>query len=164
MSPQPKPDSDGSRQSLPFEPRKNRKKPEKVAPEKAAPVKAEASEAVKAVKGSRPARPEGMAIPDVVSRRMAKRMALLCGVPSLLGISTFFVSYFLVSKDIVALPTAAVVLLSMGFFGLGVLGLSYGVISASWDEEHPGSLLGWSEFTLNLGRLTQAWRSTDKKS
>lgn len=160
MSPQPKPESDGSRQPLPFEPKKNRKKPE---PTAAAPVRAETSK-VSAAKGNRPARPEGMAIPDVVSRRMAKRMALLCGAPSLLGISTFFVSYFLVSKDIVALPTAAVVLLSMGFFGLGVLGLSYGVISASWDEEHPGSLLGWSEFTLNLGRLTQAWRSTDKKS
>jgi len=52
---------------------------------------------------------------------------------------------------------------SMGFFGLGVLGLSYGVLSASWDEEIPGSKLGWREFTTNWGRMTSAWRSARQK-
>jgi hypothetical protein len=52
----------------------------------------------------------------------------------------------------------------MGFFGLGVLGLTYGVLSASWDEEHPGSTLGWAEFTTNFGRMRETWRSPDKKS
>jgi hypothetical protein len=56
-----------------------------------------------------------------------------------------------------------VVLVSMGFFGLGVLGLSYGVLSASWDEEIPGTKLGWQEFTTNLGRMTSAWRSAGQK-
>jgi hypothetical protein len=47
----------------------------------------------------------------------------------------------------------------MGFFGLGVVGLSYGMLSASWDEDQPGSKLGWREFKTNLGRLTAGWRS-----
>jgi len=51
------------------------------------------------------------------------------------------------------------VLVSMGFFGLGVLGLSYGVLSASWDENRVGTLLGWQDFTQNLGRTIAAWRS-----
>jgi hypothetical protein len=100
-----------------------------------------------------------MAIPEVVSKRMVRRMALLCGVPTVLGIATFFVSYFLVTNLGLKLPNVAVVLVSIGFFGLGVLGLSYGVLSASWDEEIPGTLLGWNEFTTNLGRMTAAWRS-----
>jgi hypothetical protein len=105
-----------------------------------------------------------MAIPQVVSQRMARRMAFFCGIPSALGMATFVVSYFLVRNEILALPNVVVVLVSMGFFGLGVLGLSYGVISASWDEERLGSWVGWSEFTLNWGRLTAAWRSNGKKS
>jgi hypothetical protein len=104
-----------------------------------------------------------MAIPEAVSKRMVRRMALLCGIPTVLGISTFFGSYFLVTNLGLKLPNAAVVLVSMGFFGLGVLGLSYGVLSASWDEEIPGTKLGWQEFTTNLGRMTSAWRSAGQK-
>ena len=89
---------------------------------------------------------------------MIRRMALLCGIPTALGILSFVVSYLLVVNLEVELPNVAVVLVSMGFFGLGVLGLSYGVLSASWEEESPGTLLGWQEFTTNLGRLTSAWR------
>jgi hypothetical protein len=76
--------------------------------------------------------------------------------------STFVLSYLLVSRDILPLPNYAVVAVSMGFFGLGVLGLSYGVLSASWEEEIPGSLVGWTEFTTNLDRMTSAWRASRK--
>ncbi len=99
-----------------------------------------------------------MAIPDAVSKRMAKRMAIFCGVPSFLAIATFVVSYYIVSQHLMDLPTSAVLLVSLGFFGLGVLGLSYGLFSASWEDE-PGSLLGASEFRTNLGRTIAAWRS-----
>lgn len=100
-----------------------------------------------------------MAIPDAVSKRMAKRMAIFCGVPSFLAIATFVVSYYIVSQQVMDLPTSAVLLVSLGFFGLGVLGLSYGLFSASWEEDEPGSLLGASEFRTNLGRTISAWRS-----
>ena len=89
---------------------------------------------------------------------MARRMAFFCGIPTVLGIATFVVSYFIVTKGIYKLPNAAVVLVSMLFFGLGVVGLSYGLLSASWDEERVGGLLGASEFSTNLGRLTGAWK------
>jgi len=92
---------------------------------------------------------------------MIKRMALFCGVPTALGVSTFFASYFIVTNDLFKLPPTAVLLVSLGFFGLGVVGLSYGVLSASWDENMPGTALGWTEFRLNFGRMTDAWRNRE---
>jgi hypothetical protein len=69
-----------------------------------------------------------------------------------------------VSKGLFDLPNTAVLLVSMGCFGLGVLGLSYGVLSASWDEEVSGSTLGWEEFNTNFGRMREAWRAAKSKS
>jgi hypothetical protein len=47
----------------------------------------------------------------------------------------------------------------MGFFGLGVIGLSYGILSASWDENREGSFWGTEEFATNFGRMITAWRT-----
>lgn len=95
------------------------------------------------------------AIPEAVSRRMLRRMAVLSGTPVLLGVGIFFLAYYLQSRQIVDFPPVAVLLVTMGCFGLGVLGLTYGVLSASWDTE-PGSLLGLSEFKLNFSRVMDA--------
>lgn len=146
-----KPQSD----RLPFEKAKNRKKSPKT--QAVTPVAAPKEEKTPPVTTSQ------MAVPEAVSQRMVRRMALLCGVPTALGMLTFVASYFVVSHGI-KLPNIAVVLVSMGFFGLGVLGLSYGILSASWDEEVPGSMLGWKEFTTNWGRMTSAWRSARSQS
>jgi len=102
---------------------------------------------------------EGMEIPESVSRRMVSRMTLFCGLPSIASILVFVVSYTLVSHEWLKLPPIAVLLLSLGCFGLGVVGLSYGALSASWEEDIPGSRLGWAEFTTNLERMTSAWRA-----
>jgi Photosynthesis affected mutant 68 len=103
-------------------------------------------------------------IPESVSRRMAKRAGLFCGIPTLLGMLTFVVSYFIVSKNIYKLPPIAVLLVSLGFFGLGVLGLSYGAFSASWDEGRLGSWLGFSEFRTNFGRTISSWKAAQQKN
>ena len=149
--------SNQSDQRLPFEPRTKRKKTAKTQPAPAVSQKTAKKEK------QEPASKESMTIPDMVSKRMARRMALLCGIPTILGIATFLVSYFLVTKVGLKFPHVAVVLVSMGFFGLGVLGLSYGVLSASWDEDVPGTTVGWQEFKTNLGRMTAAWRSAGQK-
>ncbi|MBE9125258.1 MULTISPECIES: PAM68 family protein [unclassified Coleofasciculus] len=150
--------TESPRNRLPFEPRSKRKKTEKTKPE---PIPSKTT-----AKDDNPTTPsrESMTIPDAVSKRMVRRMALLCGIPTALAISSFFISYFLVTNVGLKLPNVAVVLVSMGFFGLGVLGLSYGVLSASWDEESPGTVLGWQEFTTNVGRMTAAWRSVRQKN
>jgi Photosynthesis affected mutant 68 len=98
-------------------------------------------------------------IPEVVSKRMARRMAVFCGVPTLLGLSTFPFSYFVMFRNGIELPNVAVLLTSLGGLGLGVLGLTYGVLSASWDEELTGSSMGWQEFRLNWGRVVENWKA-----
>ena len=159
MSPKSPKKGSSARNPLPFEPARTSKKPEKKPDKKPVSVSAKSQSSG----STKPSSKAEMGIPDAVSRRMVKRMALLCGIPTALGMSSFFVSYFLVSQELMLLPTQAVVVISLGLFGLGVLGLSYGVLSASWDEETPGSWLGWSEFVTNFGRMTEAWRSRQKK-
>lgn len=148
---------------LPFEPQPHRKKAAKKTPaavvqEADTPVKPDAQSPKKS-----PAA-KGGTIPEVVSRRMARRMGLFCGVPTSMGMLTFVISYLIVSHEWFKLPNVLVVLVSMGWFGLGVLGLSYGVLSASWDEQRVGSRLGWEEFTTNFARLRESWQAAKQKS
>jgi hypothetical protein len=144
---------------LPFEP-KSKSKPEK--------AKTSARTAVaksdRKITQSSPSSQQSQAIPEVVSRRMAKRMLIFSGAPTLLGLSSFPVSYFIFSSHLVDLPNVVVLLVSLGFFGLGIVGLSYGVLSASWDEEQPGSALGIAEFQLNLGRTIENWKLARQRS
>ncbi|MEG4500910.1 PAM68 family protein [Microcoleus sp. F10-C6] len=156
--------SEPPRQRLPFEPATNRKKTPKKPPEPQANNAAlESDSADKQPKANKTAK-QAQSIPEAVSKRMISRIAVFCGIPTLLGISTFFVSYLVVSNDLFDLPNTAVLLVSMGCFGLGVLGLSYGVLSASWDEEVSGSTLGWEEFNTNFGRMREAWRAAKPKN
>ena len=124
--------------------------------------KAEAKAKAKATKGkasrSSPADDQGK-IPAAVSKRMLRRMAVLALSPIALGVGIFFLSYYLLSHEIVEFAPVVVLLTTMGCFGLGVVGLSYGMLSASWDEA-PGSLVGMDEFKLNLGRMRDAWKES----
>ena len=132
---------------LPFEPKGSKKKTAS-APKIPAQKKKDKAPA---------SRDEG--IPEVVSKRMAKRMAVFSGIPTLLGLMTFPISYYVMTKEILDLPNSAVLLFSLLFLGLGVAGLSYGVVSASWDEADPGSLLGIQEFQVNIKRLFESWQA-----
>lgn len=169
--------SESSRQRLAFEPHKNRKKNKanvkasvKATPEPGAtpPSKKAKSTPTKPAKETQPAKRrytrEEAAIPEVVSQRMLSRMMVLAGTPLLMGLGTFIGSYFIITHDLFLLPHTAVLLVSMGFFGLSVLGLSYGVFSASWDEEIQGTILGWQEFKVNLGRMQAGWKENRQKN
>ncbi|MEG4811868.1 PAM68 family protein [Microcoleus sp. F8-D3] len=156
--------SEPPRQRLPFEPATNRKKTPKKPPEPQANNAALESDSAGKQPTANKTGKQAQSIPEAVSKRMISRIAVFCGIPTLLGISTFFVSYLIVSNGLFDLPNTAVLLVSMGCFGLGVLGLSYGVLSASWDEEVSGSTLGWEEFNTNFGRMREAWRAAKPKS
>ena len=91
-------------------------------------------------------------IPEAVANRMARRIALATGVPTVMGMGVFIGSYLLVSRQIADIPTGVTLASSGACFLLGVLGLSYGVLSASW-EEAPGSLLGSEQIGVNISRL-----------
>ncbi|NEO87974.1 MAG: DUF3464 family protein [Spirulina sp. SIO3F2] len=138
---------DSSRDRLPFEPKRKRDKPPKKKPATATAKASDRSESAL------------NAIPDDVSRRMGRRMAIFCGVPTGLGLSSFFIFYLFVSQGWLELPPYVVFYVTLVLFGLGVVGLSYGILSTSWESGRPGGWLGWQEFTLNLGRVFEAWRT-----
>lgn len=150
---------------LPFEPKsKTKSEKPKSTMRSAANKSAAAQSDRKPAKRNSAPQQNSQSIPEVVSRRMAKRMLIFSGIPTLLGLSSFPVSYFIFSSHAIDLPNVAVLLISLGFFGLGVLGLSYGVLSASWDEDQPGSALGITEFKLNLGRTIENWKLARQRS
>jgi hypothetical protein len=101
-------------------------------------------------------------IPEVVANRMARRIAITTGFPTLLGVAVFVASYLLVSRQILDIPPGVTLLASGACFLLGLLGLSYGVFSSSW-ENAPGTLLGAEQIVLNLGRLRAAISGSPKR-
>ena len=163
--------SDSKRGRLPFEPRNNKKKSAAADNSSADKDRAKKSETKplktkqdrsKPRSTSRSSRQNSnlSAIPDVVSKRMGRRMAVFCGIPSALGMSSLFIFYWLKIKEVVDLPPYTAFAVSFGFLGLGVLGLSYGLFSACWDEERIGSTWGIDEFKINLGRTKDAWKAS----
>jgi hypothetical protein len=150
---------ESERSRLPFEPKTKRQKPPKATSKPPAKPKIAEKKASKQPPFSK----EEMAIPQVVSQRMIRRVAGFCGIPTALGITTLVVSYLLTTYTEIKLPPIAVLLVNMGLFGIGVLGITYGVLSASWDEERTGSLLGLGEFSTNWGRMVEVWRETRQK-
>jgi uncharacterized membrane protein len=134
---------------------------------KATQAKAEKFEAIRqaardAREGRKPTKPTKIPtlaesrIPDAIGQRMLGRVLVFSGVPTLLGVFVFFISYYVVVNKLYDLPNVVVLLSSMLGFGLGVVGLSYGVLSASWEEDEPGSALGFAEFGVNSKRLVAA--------
>ena len=151
---------ESERSPLPFEPNKKRHKPAKTVTKSV--IKTQ--ETQEKPQQQRRYSKQEMAIPEVVSQRMIRRVAGFCGIPTALGITSLIVSYLLVTLADIQLPPIAVLLVNMGLFGLGVVGITYGVLSASWDEETPGTFLGFDEFSTNWGRMTEVWRDTQKKN
>ncbi len=97
-------------------------------------------------------------IPKYVANRMARRIIITTGIPTLSGMGVFIGSYYVISRDIAEIsPTITLVTSAMCFF-VGLLGLSYGILSASWDPQ-PGSLLGLGNIKPNISRIKDAFKS-----
>ena len=98
-------------------------------------------------------------IPKYVANRMARRIAFTTGIPTISGMGVFIGSYFLISKGIAEIsPTLTLVSSAMCFL-VGLLGLSYGILSASWDL-NAGSFLGIENIKPNIKRMKDAFKST----
>ena len=96
-------------------------------------------------------------IPKYVADRMAKRIFFTAGIPTILGMSVFVISYIIVTKNIAEIPPSSTIAISALFFLLGLGGLSFGILSASWDKE-PGSFLGVENIPLNIERAKAAFK------
>ncbi len=153
--------ADAENERLPFEPKSKRKKSPKEKAQPTAEKSVEPSKPMASATSNRQAKNysrEETSIPEVVSRRMLRRILYFSGLPVIFGVFVFFVSYVLIVQGIAELPNIVVLLTTLACFGLSVVGLSYGALSASWEESTLGSLIGFEQFQVNFGRLVGSWR------
>tara|TARA_Y100001968_G_scaffold158356_1_gene144788 strand:+ start:2566 stop:2955 length:390 start_codon:yes stop_codon:yes gene_type:complete len=104
---------------------------------------------------------EESGIPKHIANRMARRVLFTTGLPTLCGMSVFVISYILITKGIADIAPTITLLLSGSFFLLGLLGLSYGILSSSWDNEK-GSFLGIENIRPNIKRMKVAFKTKEK--
>ena len=96
-------------------------------------------------------------IPKYIANRMARRIAFTTGIPTLSGMGVFIGSYFLISKGIAEISPTVTLVSSALCFLVGLMGLSYGILSASWDF-NPGSFLGLENIKPNFNRMKDAFK------
>ncbi|WJX61548.1 Protein pam68, chloroplastic [Trifolium repens] len=102
-------------------------------------------------------------IPEIVTNRMIGRMAFSVGIPLAIGLLFFLFFYYLKVVLKIDVPTWVPFIVSFFFFGSALLGVSYGIVSASWDPLREGSLLGWTEAQKNWPVFWQSLRSDSRK-
>lgn len=107
-------------------------------------------------------REEGI-IPEIVTNRMIGRMGFTVGVPLFLGLLFFPFFYYLKVGLKIDVPTWVPFIVSFVFFGTALFGVSYGIVSSSWDPLREGSLLGWNEAQKNWPVFWQSLRGGSKK-
>ena len=58
-------------------------------------------------------------IPKYVADRMARRIFFTAGIPTILGMSVFVVSYIIVTRNIAEIPPSSTIAISALFFFVG---------------------------------------------
>ena len=102
------------------------------------------------------------AIPRYVADRMARRVAVFTGLPTIAGMGVFVGSYLLITQGVADIAPGLTLATSGGFFLLGLVGLSFGVLSSSWEPD-PGSVLGFENLRPNLQRMRETIRASKSK-
>jgi len=97
--------------------------------------------------------PGAAAIPEKVAQRMGKRMLPFVGIPLFGVMGTFVTFWYLATYKDLQFQTGLVASSTIVVLLIGLLGITYSVMSASWDPEREGSLLGIDEFEKNIGNI-----------
>ena len=100
------------------------------------------------------------AVPELVANRMITRIAVLAGVPVFGGLAIFVGAFFYAKKFDIVLQPSIVAYATQAPFILGLLGITYGILSASWDVEEPGSFWGFKEAKINFSRIQEGVKRT----
>jgi hypothetical protein len=86
---------------------------------------------------------------------MFRRMVTFAGIPIATGLVLLPAAYYV--KKVLGwdLPNWAVYAFQSVAWGGGLLGITYGIFSSSWDPNFEGSALGVDEAKANLGALVE---------
>jgi len=102
--------------------------------------------------------PSAAVMPEKVAERVGKRGVVLGGSFYFSMLAVFGLAIFLFKAQDVVIPPTLVAFVTLILLVLAVLGGSYGLMSASWDEDREGSLLGTKEFARNMGIVGDGFR------
>lgn len=98
---------------------------------------------------------ESAAIPERVAQRMGKRMLPFVGIPLFGGMGAFVAFWYFATYKGVEFEPVVVAATTIGMLAISLLGITYSVLSASWDDDREGGALGIDEFKKNVGSVTQ---------
>lgn len=104
--------------------------------------------------------PDAAVIPEQVAQRMGRRMLPFVGIPLFGVMGTFILFWYLATYRNLEFQPALVAFSTIGVLGVSLLGITYSVMSASWDPETEGSLVGFDEFKTNFGNIQDGLKRT----
>lgn len=90
--------------------------------------------------------------------RMGMRMLPFVGVPLFGGMGVFVAFWYFATYKGLEFQPSLVAYSTIAVLAVGLLGITYSVISASWDPEIEGSALGITEFQTNIGNIQSGLR------
>ena len=105
--------SPSERKPLPFEPKSKKEKVEKKPPTDNKP-QSSVKPTKETVKRNKKQEASLKEIPEEVSKRMVRRMAIFSGIPTGLGISSFFVFYLVVTQEWLKVPNTRCLISQFG--------------------------------------------------
>lgn len=103
-------------------------------------------------------------IPEKVAQRMGKRMLPFVGIPLFGSFASFIGFWYLATQKDMEFQPALVAGTSVVFLLIGLLGITYSLLSASWDDDREGSVLGGDEFQKNIENLKDGLSRTKENA
>ncbi|KAF0929958.1 hypothetical protein E2562_027087 [Oryza meyeriana var. granulata] len=100
-------------------------------------------------------------LPQPVFNRILRRIMFMVGVPMASGVGLLNLYGALERGQGVTVPSWLPLLTILIAFGTSALGIAFGTLSASWDPEKEGSLLGLEEARANWPVL---WKEEIEKA
>lgn len=96
---------------------------------------------------------EAAVIPEKVAQRMGKRMLPFVGIPLLGGMGAFVGFWYMATYRDMEFQPVLVAGTTIALLAIGLVGITYSMMSASWDADREGTLLGTEEFSRNVGNI-----------
>jgi len=96
---------------------------------------------------------EGAVIPEKVAQRMGSRMLPFVGIPLFGGMGAFVAFWYMATYRDMEFQPALVAASTIVLLGVSLVGITYSMMSTSWDSDREGSLLGTDEFGKNVNNI-----------
>eukprot|EP00238_Polyblepharides_amylifera_P004088 CAMPEP_0196590742 /NCGR_PEP_ID=MMETSP1081-20130531/67405_1 /TAXON_ID=36882 /ORGANISM="Pyramimonas amylifera, Strain CCMP720" /LENGTH=169 /DNA_ID=CAMNT_0041913925 /DNA_START=173 /DNA_END=682 /DNA_ORIENTATION=- len=105
-------------------------------------------------------KPQEIGVPEVVSNRMIGRISVFAGIPLLSGAVIFPLFYYfkVLADPPIDIPNWVATAATLFSTGGAAVGISYGILSSSWNPAQRGSALGFTEIRQNFPIFMQRFQ------